>query len=289
MTLADRLDLTSLAAPQAVETISYDVLLADLVARVVTAFAAKGIDYDVGNLETDPVKIVLEGLSAHEVLVRARVNDAVKAVLAAYAKGGNLDHLVGRTGVLRATGESDAQLLERYLVSLARPSAGALLGYRARVLEAWPGRGDVAILGPATHGRPGDIDIVLAAPEGGAVTPLVIASVQAAASASDAKPLTDVVTVRAATLVPYTVHHRITVAADRNAGPILAAALASASAFVSARYLIGLPILRNAIIASSYVAGVIAVEDLTEGGDIAVAADAIAWCAPGSITLEIAG
>lgn len=282
------IDISGLPAPRAVETIAYEPLLAKLMTAIRAKLAALDIDYDVGNLETDPVKIVAEGFSYHEVLLRARVNDAVKAVLPAFAKGTDLDNVVARHGVVRASGETDVQLLERFLVSLARPSAGSLLGYRYRVLSAWPARGDVAIHGPETHGRRGDTDVILAAPQGAAVSSSILAKVQAAISASDAKPLTDVVSTRAAGIVTYQIRQRIRVSEGRDAAPVVAAALAAARAFVANRYLVGLPVKRNAIVATSYVPGVVAVDDLTAGNDVSVAVDQVAWCAPSSIDIEVA-
>lgn len=281
------LDLSGLAAPAAIQPLAYEPVLAELVAAAAAQFQEKGIDYDVGGLETDPVKIVLEGFAAHEVAVRARVNDALKAVIPAFAKGSDLDAIVARTGVGRASGESDVQLLERYLVSLARPSAGSVLGYRARILEAWPARGDVALLGPVVHGRRGDVDIVLAAQNGEPVPAAAINAVQAAVSATDAKPLTDVVAARTATVVPYQIRQRIRVAEGRNSGPIRDAALSAARAFVVDRYQIGVTILRNAIIATAYVPGVVAVSDLTDGGDVVLAVDEVGWCDPASIVIEV--
>lgn len=289
-------DISALPAPKVLEALDYEAILSRQVAKFRELWAAVRArqpdaelpQYDVELIETDPALITMEALAYVEAIVRNRINAAIKALLPAYAKGTDLQAITSRVGVIRATRENDLQLLERYLLKLARPSAGSHLGYLGRVLEAWPDRGDVAVLGPANHGRRGDIDIILAAPEGATVSGSIITSVQSALTARDAKPLTDVVATRAAGKVSYAIRQRITVAEDRNAGPILAAAKAAANAFVTARYAIGVPIKRSAIIATSYVPGVIAVEDLTNGSDVAVAADAVAWCAPADIVVQVA-
>lgn len=289
-------DISALPAPKVLELLDYEAILSRQIAKFKELWAlararnpdADLPDYDVELLETDPALITMEALAYVETIVRNRINAAVKAILPAYAKGTDLEGIVSRVGVIRAAGETDFQLLERYLFKLARPSAGSQMGYFGRVLEAWPGRGDVAVLGPEDHGRRGDIDIVLAAPNGAAVSTGIIAAVQSAVSARDAKPLTDVVATRSATIVGYAIKQRITVAEDRDAAPVLAAAIASATAFARNRYSIGLPIKRSAIIASSYVPGVVAVEDLTNGSDVAVASDAVAWCAPSGIVVQVA-
>lgn len=289
-------DISALPAPKVLEALDYEAILSRQVGRFKDLWAAVRArhpdadlpQYDVELVETDPALITMEALAWVEAIVRNRINTAVKAILPAYARGTDLEAIASRVGVIRATGETDLPLLERYLLKLARPSAGSLLGYRGRVLEAWPGRGDVEVLGPDKHGRRGDIDIVLAGPEGAIVSQSILAAVQSAVTAQDAKPLTDVVATRAATVVPYAIRQRITVAEDRNAAPILAAAKAAAAAFARDRYAIGLPIKRSAIIATSYVPGVIAVEDLTNGADVNVSVDAVAWCDPAGIVVQVA-
>lgn len=290
------IDISGLPAPVIIEQVSFAAIKARDIAKfkslweaVRDAYPQAGLpEYDVEMLETDPVVIALEAIAFSEMLLRDRVNVALKAILPAFARGTNLAAIVSRLGVIRASGETDAQLLERYLVALARPSAGSYLGYRSRVLEAWPGRGDVEIYGPDTHGRRGDIDIVLAAPQGAAVASGIINSVYSAVASKDAKPLTDVVSVRAATVRIYMVRHKLTVEEGRNAGPILAAAIAAMRSFVFERYAIGQSIPRSAILATGYVPGVIAVEDLTDGTNIDVAPDDVPWCAPDSAVIEVA-
>lgn len=289
-------DISSLPAPVVIERISYEAIVAGDIAdfknrweAVRAAYPQAGLpEYDVQMLETDPVVIALEAIAYSAMLLRDRVNVALKAILPAFAKGTNLDAIVARLGTHRATGETDAQLLERYLVALARPSAGSYLGYRSRVLEAWPSRGDVEIYGPTTHGRRGDIDVVLAAQQGGAVSSGIINSVYAAITEKDSKPLTDVVAVRAASVRSYAVHHRLTLAEGRNSGPILAAAISAARAFVLERYVIGQPILRTAILATGYVPGVIAVEDLSDGSNVSVTVEQVPWCALNAINISVA-
>ena len=81
--------------PAVIEELAFETILAELMADAVARFAAAGIDYDVGNLETDPVKIVLEAAAYRETLLRARVNDAARANLLSFAAATDLDHLAG--------------------------------------------------------------------------------------------------------------------------------------------------------------------------------------------------
>src|SRR5690606_3005832 len=101
-----------LPQPSIIETLDYEAVLAELVADVVARFVDAGVDYDVGNLATDPVKIILEACAYREILLRARINDAAKANLVPFSTGSDLDHLAAFYDVERLEGESDVALRE---------------------------------------------------------------------------------------------------------------------------------------------------------------------------------
>jgi len=123
--------------------------------------------------------IVYQAAAYIRLLDRQRVNDAVKALLAAFAKGSDLDALVARNNVERltvieATGddpavlESDAQLLNRYLLSFTGLGAGSRDRYLYETHTAVPAIpvGGAAVVGWREHGRRGDVDIVACGPDG---------------------------------------------------------------------------------------------------------------------------
>ncbi len=53
-------DISGLGRPAVIEALDYEAILMALMADANARFAAAGIPYNVGTLETDPVKIVLE-------------------------------------------------------------------------------------------------------------------------------------------------------------------------------------------------------------------------------------
>ncbi|WEK50311.1 MAG: baseplate J/gp47 family protein [Candidatus Kaistia colombiensis] len=114
--------------------------MADTQAR----FDAAGIDYDVGGLETDPVKVVDEASAYRELLLRARVNYAVRANLLAFATGTDLDHLAAFYDAARIPDEDDERFRLRTLLTIqGRSTGGTAPRYRAvalgtslRVLDA---------------------------------------------------------------------------------------------------------------------------------------------------------
>lgn len=146
-------DALVLPSPAVIEVLDYEAILDALMVDVRARFAAAGVDYDVGHLETDPVKIILEVAAYRELLLRARVNDAAKANLVACSTGSDLDHLAAFYDVARLPGEPDDALRERVILAIAgRSTAGPRDWYRAAARRASVRVRDVAVyrvgLGP---------------------------------------------------------------------------------------------------------------------------------------------
>jgi phage-related baseplate assembly protein len=140
------LDFSTLPSPDIIEVLDNETIVNALVADIVVRFAAAGVQYDVGNLEVDPVKIVLEAAAARETLLRARINDAAKANLVMYATGGDLDHLAGFYDVTRLIGETDDQLRARVILAIqARSPGGSKYWYEAAARRAEVRIRDVAV------------------------------------------------------------------------------------------------------------------------------------------------
>lgn len=222
------IDLSRLAAPNALEPLDFETLLSGFKSRFLAAWEAERAfdatlpSYDVDGLETDAIVILGEAWSALRLLDRARVNDAVKAILAPLAKGADLDNVAARLGVERlvlqaATPttpeilESDERLLMRYLLAFGRPSAGSADRYLYEAYTAWPQLLHAAVVGRSIHGRRGDVDLVLAGPEGRDPTNDELALVRQAVLNTSIKPEAVSVTVLRATRRDYGVSGRIVV------------------------------------------------------------------------------
>lgn len=160
------IDISRLPEPAILEDISYADLQAGFIDRFIAVWdAARIIDptlpnYDVQMMDSDPAMFVSQAFSFLRMLDRGRINDAVKAMLVAFAKGTNLDAIVARQGLVRLDGETDVQLLRRYLLSFERASAGSPNLYKFAAYSAFPNISDVRVNGRAVHGRTGDTDIV---------------------------------------------------------------------------------------------------------------------------------
>jgi len=117
-------DFSALPPPQVIEEVRYEAILDRRLADMIERFAEDGINYDVGNLETDPVLIQLEGASYAETLLRARINDAAREFLLPIASGADLDYLAGFYDVTRIYGETDERLRERVVLAIQGRSTG---------------------------------------------------------------------------------------------------------------------------------------------------------------------
>jgi phage-related baseplate assembly protein len=257
------IDLSTLPAPAVVETLDYEVILAQMLADLQTrdpAFTAL--------VESDPAFKVLEVAAYREVLTRARVNDGAKAVMLAYAGGTNLDQLAALFGVTRKTlvpanltaippvaavMEADSDLRFRVQLSLEGLStAGPIGAYVYHALKVATIK-DVAVQSPT----PGDVLVtVLSINNNGVPTAGELAAVSAQLNNEDVRPLTDNVTVQAAGIVTYAITATIFVNQGPDSAVVLAACQAAAQAFATARFRIGADVNLSGIYAALHQPGV---------------------------------
>lgn len=130
------IDFARLPPPDVIETIDFEVLLKryqdDVLSKNDKLAAAL-------KLEQSPTNIVLEAEACGEMLVRARINSAARAVMLAFSKGRDLDNLAAFFGVERAAGETDESLRRRaQLAPEAFSTAGSEGAYIFQALTADP-------------------------------------------------------------------------------------------------------------------------------------------------------
>lgn len=190
-------ELANLPAPSLVEELSYEARLALFQARLAAAFAAAGIDYDVTDLETDPAQILLQVAAYQDVLLRQRVNEAVRGTLLPYATGPDLDILAQFYDVSRQSGEADKRLRERVVLAIrGRSTGGTEPRYRAIAMGADLRVADASVY---TEGRDPTVKIAIYSTENaGLASASLIQAVQAAIDAPSARMVNDRVVVLAA-------------------------------------------------------------------------------------------
>ncbi|RPE72536.1 phage-related baseplate assembly protein [Tibeticola sediminis] len=149
-------DLSTLPPPAVVEPLGFDAVLASIKADLTARLPEIA---PVLALESEPLVKLLEVAAWRETVLRARVNDASRAVMLPWATGADLDNLAARYDIVRLPGEDDDRLRRRVLIGYhALSAAGSAASWRLRALsvstdirqvDVWadrPGRVKVCLL-----------------------------------------------------------------------------------------------------------------------------------------------
>lgn len=261
------IDLSQLPAPQVIEALDFESILAELKADLVARHPAAA---DVLDLESEPLIKLLEVVAYRELLLRARYNDEARALLLAYAIGTDLDH-IGITYYqearllvtpadpvpvppVAAVYEADADYRLRLALKPASYSvAGPRDAWRFHALSADGSIKSVSVDSP----EPGTTSVyVLSRTGGGVPTGEVIAIVFAALNDEEVRPLSENVAVYAATPVDYAIEVDLTVYPVPAGDAAQAAATAALQALADNGYQLGNDITLSAITAAAQRPGV---------------------------------
>ncbi|SFB30595.1 baseplate assembly protein [Azotobacter beijerinckii] len=273
------IDLSQLPPPNIIETLDYEAILAERKARLIGLYPAdeQATVSAQLELESDPRTKLLQENAYRELLLRARINDSARAVMLAYAKGADLDHLVASPplNLRRLDGESDERLRKRAQLSPEGYStAGPVQSYIYHALSASPQVRDATVSSPT----PGTVRLaILAEPEG---TPSagLLSAVLARVSADDVRPLTDQVEVVAAEIIPYRVVARLLLNPGPDSTVVLAAAEAARAAYVEQQFRLGHDVSISGLHAALHQPGVTRVDLLDPTESLVVAAHQAARC-----------
>ena len=195
-------ELAGLPTPQVLETLRFetvfDALLRDFQVRYPQYSAL---------LASDPAIKLIEVAAYRELLLRARINEAARANLLAFAVGHDLEHLGAFYGVSRLPQEQDEPLRRRIRARIMGfANAGGAAHYRYWALSASPEVADVAVDSPG----PGRVRIsVLPTGHSDTVPKALLETVRATVLRDDVRVLTDTVEVVPVSLVPVTVAAQI--------------------------------------------------------------------------------
>lgn len=280
-------DLSQLPAPQVLESLDFEGVYGEELQRFRLYMGDK---WDA-LLESDPITKLLELGAYRRMQNRARVNDAAKALMLAYARGADLDQLaanvnlqrlVVQAGDLNAVPpverilEADDALRERVqLVYEGLTTAGPRNSY---ILHARNASGRVADA-TAESPAPAEVVVTVLDLEGtGLAPPELLEVVRARLSDDDVRPVADRLTVQSAEILPYRVE---AVLYKAGTGPeneaILAACKARLQTWVNPRRRLGLEVSRSGIDAQLHIDGVSRVE-LVGWTDIRPTKEQAAWC-----------
>lgn len=281
------IDLTTLPAPAVLEALDFE----DTYQGELATFEALMGEGWSAPLESDPVVKLLEQGAYRRLQTRARVNDAAKALLLAYAKGSDLDQLAANVNLQRlvvqaedlnavppvpAVMEEDDALRER--VQLAYEGLTTAGPRNSYILHARNASGLVA---DATAESPSPAVVVvtvLSQDDTGAASAELLDTVSAYLNDDDVRPVADRLTVQSAQILPYRIDAKVYMVGN---GPeneaILAQCQARLQAWINPRRRLGVEVARSGIDAQLHIDGVTRVE-LTGWVDIKPTKAQAAWC-----------
>lgn len=285
-------DLSRVPAPDIVERLDYEAVLADLIAELRSRWPA----FDA-LVESEPA-IKLAEVAAYLALnLRQRVNDAARAVMLPTATGADLDNLAALFDVARlvidpgnaaavpprdAVFEDDASLRRRVQLALEAATAAGTKGrYLFYALGADPLVADAAVTSPS----PGEVLIsVLSRDEADwAPTPALIDAVNAVVQDEDVRALCDLVSVEAATIADYSITATLTFLPGASSEIAEATARANVDALIAERRM-GRDVTRSALFAALHVEGVQNVNLVSPAADIVIGETGAARCAAVDLT-----
>ena len=207
------IDLTAIEPPDVVETLDFEGIYQELVED----YRGNYPDW-TAVLESDPVVKLMELAAYREVRFRARVNDAARSVMLAFATGTTLEHLAALFGIRRlaftpvdldSNGQGDkAEIREKdddlrsrtQLAPQGYSVAGPEGAYRSHALNADGRVLSVSVVSPV----PCEIVVTILSREGdGTASDELVGIVSKALRADDVRPLSEKVTVRSAEVIRY--------------------------------------------------------------------------------------
>lgn len=286
-------DLSQLPAPQVLESLDFEEIYGEELQRFREYMGDK---WDA-LLESDPITKLLELGAFRRMQNRARINDAAKSLLLAYATKADLDQLAANVNLQRLVVqaedlnavppvervlEADDALRERVqLVYEGLTTAGPRNSY---ILHARNASGRVADA-TAESPAPAEVVVTVLDLEGtGLAPPELLETVRLHLSDDDVRPVADRLTVQSAQILTYRVEALVYMSGT---GPENEAILAECEqrlrAWVNPRRRLGLEVARSGVDAQLHIAGVSRVE-LVGWSDVRPTKAQAAWCEGISVT-----
>ena len=294
------IDLSQLPAPDVVETLDFEVILAERKATLVSLYPEEQQDAVARTLalESEPLVKYLEENAYREVIWRQRVNDAARAVMLAFAEGKDLD-------VIGANFDAERLVITPADESAIPPVAAVMesdTDFRLRIQQAFEAlstagsTGAYEFHGRSADGRVADISVISPSPacvtisvlsrnENGAASDELLTIVRNALNDEDVRPVADRVTVQSAEIVDYQIDATLFVYPGPESEPVRAAAETKLAAYISAQHRLGRDIRLSAIYAALHVEGVQRVELAAPVADIVLDKTQASFCSDYQIVI----
>ncbi|GAA3588841.1 baseplate assembly protein [Gibbsiella greigii] len=294
------IDLSQLPAPEVVEALDYETLLAERKATLISLYPADQQEAITRTLalESEPIVKLLQENAYREVILRQRINEAAQAVMVAYAIGNDLDQLAANNDVERlvitpadtnavppvdAEMESDADLRQRIPAAFEGMSvAGPTGAYEFHALSADGKVADASAISPA----PAEVTVSVLSRDGdGTASPALLAAVSTALNDEAVRPVADRVTVQSAHIIPYRVEATLYVYPGPAIEPIKADAELRLQSYIHEQRRLGRDIRRSAIYAALHTQGVQRVELAAPRNDVVLDRTQAANCTDYTLTI----
>lgn len=275
MSRAELIDLSRLPQPEFTEMQSYEELLSEMRDELVAAMpeSQRAEIAETLQLESEPLTKSLEYAAYRIMVERQRFNHRSARLMLAYAEGAELDHIgvtyyqTERLGLQTEAPEEDASYKRRLLLAYdGYSTAGSRQSYIYHALSADADVLDAKVVGNTA----GIVRIVVLSRSGtGAPSAALISKVADALNAETVRPLNDQVEVLPAQVVEYQIRARIRVKQGPAGTVVLQEAERNARNYAEERQRLGLPIIRDAVLAALWVESVEHVDLLSPLSDIA--------------------
>lgn len=275
MSRAELIDLSRLPQPEFVQSQSFEELLSEMRGELIAALPENQREEiaETLQLESEPLTKALEYAAYRIMVERQRFNHRSARLMLAYAEGAELDHIgvtyyqTQRLGLQTEAPEEDASYKRRLLLAYdGYSTAGSRQSYIYHALSADADVLDAKVVGNTA----GIVRIVVLSRSGtGAPSAGLVGKVIDALNAETVRPLNDQVEVLPAQIIDYQIRARIRVKQGPAGAVVLQEAERNARSYAEDRQRLGLPIIRDAVLAALWVESVEHVELLSPLNDIA--------------------
>ena len=257
------IDLSGLAPPGIIETLDYEQIVTTMRDDLVERFP---LIAGVIDLESEPARKLIEAFAYRELRLRARINDAARAVLLASSWGTNLDHLGALFATARQAGETDDRFRRRIqLAPEAFSVAGPEGAYQYHALTVAPWARDVS----AVSRRPGVVRVTVLK-EGSNPAPTLTEreDIRLHLKNEAIRPLTDVVEVQAPIIRQTRIVAWLTLYPGPDGEVVRQRAHAAVTGWVEKKRMLGMNLRRSALFAALHQEGVQSVDLVSPADDL---------------------
>ena len=295
MSIFQRIDLSLLPQPQVVEQISYEQILSELKAELISRDPQLT---EVLALESEPLVKLLQVYAFREMRSRQRENQKAISLMLAFATCSDLDQLGANYGVPRLlldsgnpaaippvppTYESDDNFKRRIQLSFeAFTTAGSEASYIFHGLSADGQVADISALSPT----PGVVAIyVLARTGDGQADIHLLTKVENALSAKTVRPLTDQVNVYSVEVVDFVISAELILFNGPDSALVLANAQTELDNYLAASRSNGLDITISGLHHALHQQGVQRVNLISPSSDIVIQRHQVGHCVSQTLTV----